>query len=260
MPEDSSDPNSNRLPLTDPATGKPLHAREQPGFYPGFSTLRQQAYWDDATRRLVLARVGTEKPIRFFTPEEALTMAAVMDRILPQEDRTLDRRIPLLPTLDDRLFHNRIEGYRYADMPSDQEAYQIAVKAFERMAQQRSDRSFHRLKTIEQEEILKSIQNGKPAVTPEMWAGLNLTRFWSLLVSDCISAYYAHPWAWDEIGFGGPAYPRGYMRLEDGEPEPWEVNEQRYAWAAPADTLSDHTEKSQDGGSEQSHPGQGGTH
>jgi hypothetical protein len=26
-------------------------------------------------------------------------------------------------------------------------------------------------------------------------------------------AFYSHPWAWNEIGFGGPAYPRGFMRL-----------------------------------------------
>ena len=37
-----------------------------------------------------------------------------------------------------------------------------------------------------------------------------------LLVQDCVTAYYSHPWAWDEIGFGGPAYPRAYMRLEAG--------------------------------------------
>ena len=60
-----------------------------------------------------------------------------------------------------------------------------------------------------------------------------------MLVSDCCAIYYAHPFAWDEIGFGGPAYPRGYMRLEEGEAEPWEVNENRYDWLAPSDTVSD---------------------
>ena len=28
-----------------------------------------------------------------------------------------------------------------------------------------------------------------------------------------LAAFYSHPWAWNEIGFGGPAYPQGYMRL-----------------------------------------------
>jgi hypothetical protein len=31
-----------------------------------------------------------------------------------------------------------------------------------------------------------------------------------------LSEFYSHPWAWNEIGFGGPAYPRGYMRLAAG--------------------------------------------
>jgi hypothetical protein len=59
-----------------------------------------------------------------------------------------------------------------------------------------------------------------------------------MLLGDCVSAYYSHPWSWDEIGYGGPAYPRGYMRLENGLPEPWEVDEVRYFWNTPADSLS----------------------
>jgi hypothetical protein len=39
-------------------------------------------------------------------------------------------------------------------------------------------------------------------------------------------------------GYGGPAYPRGYVRLERGAPEPWEVNEKRYEWKAD-DSMSD---------------------
>jgi hypothetical protein len=81
-------------------------------------------------------------------------------------------------------------------------------------------------------------------------------------MQDVVDAYYAHPYAWDEIGYGGPAYPRGYMRLEGGLPEPWEVDEQRYEWKAPPSALSDayrligagpHDHKQQT-------PGQEGTH
>jgi hypothetical protein len=54
-----------------------------------------------------------------------------------------------------------------------------------------------------------------------------------------VDIYYAHPWSWDESGYGGPAYPRAYMRLERGEPEPWEVEECRYEWEAPRAALSD---------------------
>lgn len=250
----------HREPLTDPESGAVLAQREQPGYYAGFSTLSQQKYWDAETRRVVLDRVnGPGKPIRFFSLEEARTMEAVVDRILPQDDRVPEKRVPLLPSIDERLFTNKMDGYRYADMPSDQEAYRIAVRAFDLMAQRLRGKPFHELPTMQQEALLKSIHDGDPAEAREEWAKMNIDRFWTMLVGDVCSVYYAHPWAWDEVGFGGPAYPRGYMRLEEGQPEPWEVEEQRYAWAAPADTLSS-VEELHGSGKEHQSGDEGGTH
>ena len=185
-------------------------------------------------------------------------MQAVISRVLPQEDRTDGTQIPILPGLDERLFLNRIEGYRYEDMPSDQDAYRLGVKAIEAMAQELHDKPFHVLQTLQQETILQSLHDGEPIAGREIWRQMNIKRFWAMLVSDCCTIYYAHPFAWDEIGFGGPAYPRGYMRLEEGEAEPWEVDEKRYDWLAPSDTLSDRPQQS--GQQESSHHGQAGTH
>jgi hypothetical protein len=249
-----------RLPLTDPTTGLPLAPRKQPGYYAGFSTMAQYKYWDAATRSVIAERMGPPKPIRFFNEEEALTLAAVMDRILPQEDRTEDRKIELLPVLDDRLFHHKIDGYRYEDMPSDRDAYRLGAKAFAAMAHELYGKPFHTLTVTEQEQILQSVHHAEPTAAEELWQQMNIERFWTMLVGDCCSAYYQHPWAWDEIGFGGPSYPRGYMRLEEGEPEPWEKGEQRYGWRAPADTLSAEIKAHGKGKEHQTHPGQGGTH
>lgn len=251
---------SPRQPLREPETGDALSPKQQPGYYPGFSTLAQQKYWDAATRMVVSRRITHALEIRFFNAEEAQTMRAVVDRILPQEDRTLDRRIDILPGIDERLYSNRIEGYRYTDMPSDQEAYRIAAAAFEQMAREVHARAFHQLTTPQQENLIRDVHHGKPHAAKDLWAKMNVERFWAMLVSDCCSVYYAHPYAWDEIGFGGPAYPRGYMRLEEGEPEPWEVREQRYEWAAPADTISDVEEPHGTGSEHQSQYGQAGTH
>ena len=90
--------------------------------------------------------------------------------------------------------------------------------------------------------VLQAIHDGKPAAAKEIWKQMSIGRFWLMLMQDAVGAYYSHPWAWDEIGFGGPAYPRAYTRLERGEPEPWEVEEQRYEWDAPRYSISDTTE------------------
>jgi hypothetical protein len=231
---------SKTKPVSDTATGKTLFPKDTPGYYPGLSTLAQQKYWDAATRKLVLDRVGEAGVLRFFSQEEARTMRAVCERILPQEDRIEAQRVDILAGIDKRLHENRIDGYRYEDMPSDQHAYRLAASAFGQMARQRYGQDFNELRTLDQEMLIQSIHDGKPSGAGELWKQMNVKRFWTLLIGDCCSIYYAHPYAWDEIGFGGPAYPRGYMRLEDGEAEPWEVREQRYEWSAPSDTISDH--------------------
>ncbi|HET9784219.1 MAG TPA: gluconate 2-dehydrogenase subunit 3 family protein, partial [Terriglobales bacterium] len=87
-------------------------------------------------------------------------------------------------------------------------------------------------------EVLLSIHDARPPAGAAIWKRMAVQRYWLLLVNEVVRVYYAHPWAWDEIGFGGPAYPRGYMRLERGDAEPWEKPERRYEWHAPADSLS----------------------
>ncbi len=241
------------------SSGNPIQQRRQPGYYPGYSTLSQRKFWDATTREMVENRVQEVPPIRFFRPDEELTMRAVCERVVPQDDRLPEFRIPILNYLDHRLFENRIDGYRYEDMPSDREAYRLGIQAIDETAKKLHGVPFIELSALEQDLIVKSIHDSKKLAAHEIWEKMSIDRFWALLVSDCVSAYYAHPWAWDEIGYGGPAYPRAYTRLENGLPEPWEVDEIRYEWTAPSDSVSDVYEDTETS-SHRSRPGQGGSH
>ncbi|HTW44353.1 MAG TPA: gluconate 2-dehydrogenase subunit 3 family protein [Acidobacteriaceae bacterium] len=232
------------LPI-DPATGQSLPPTPQPGYYPGYSTLGQKAYWDEATRNVIEQRVDQTPPIQYFTPEQAKFWRAVFDHLLPQHDRTPDRRIPLVEPLDLRLYQNRTIGYRYESMPPDREAFSLGEQAINAEAQEQFGGDFVYLPLHQQELVLKAIHDGKPKAAHDIWKKMAVGRFWQMLMQDALEAYYAHPWSWDEIGFGGPAYPRAYTRLERGEPEPWEVEEQRYEWEAPAYAVSDVTEDTQ---------------
>ena len=241
------------------ATGGELKDLDHPGYYPGHSTLGQKKKWEEATRKAVTERVEKVPPIRFFSQKEALILGAVIDRVMPQDDRTESRTIPVLPVLDERLFTNSLNGFRYEDMPPDQQAYRLGAKAIEEMAVERFQQSFAELTVHRQELILKSLHDGKPDPKNAVWNKMPVHRFWAMLMQDCVTAYYAHPFAWDEIGFGGPAYPRGYMRLENGLPEPWEKEEQRSEWIAPVDSLSELAEEDAPPEHESLH-GHGGSH
>lgn len=232
---------------------------EGPGYYPGYHTLDQQKFWDAATRDTVLHRVEQVPEIRFFDAEQARLMEAICGRVLPQEDRDPERRILIVPRIDERLFLNRGDGYRFEDMPPDREAYALGLEGIEKIARHLHGRGFGDLTAAEQDTILETLHDARPPAAQEIWKKMAVHRFWMLLVQDCVTAYYAHPWAWDEIGFGGPAYPRAYIRLERGEPEPWEKDERRSEWSAPQSSLS---EKFTHIAGEPEHLGgpQGGTH
>ena len=222
----------------DPRSGEFILPRPQPGYYAGFSTLSQQSFWDAATRKVVTERVDHHAPLRFFDPNEAAFWTIVFDHLIPQTDRTPDRRIPILPAIDDRLYADRTIGYRFEDMPHDREVYRLGIDGINQEAESRFGGDFLSLPHLPQDLVLKAIHDGEPQAAHQIWKRMSVHRFWQLLIGDAIEAYYAHPWAWDEIGFGGPAYPRAYIRLERGEAEPWEVEEQRYEWTAPAQTAS----------------------
>lgn len=238
----------------------PIYRQSHPGYYPGYSTLGQQKFWDAKTRQVVLDRVNKVPPIRFFTPGQASLMRAVCDHVLPQDDRDQAYKIPIVPQIDKRLYENRLDGYRFENMPPQQEAYCLGLQAIEEIAHHLHGRGFLEIGPLQQDQILKSLHDGKPAAAQNIWKRMPVHHFWMLLIQDCAEAYYAHPWAWDEIGFGGPVYPRAYMRLERGEPEPWEVEEQRYEWEAPATAVSDVYENVAGVSGHQATPGQGGTH
>ena len=48
---------------------------------------------------------------------------------------------------------------------------------------------------------------------------------WSLWTRSACTAFYSHPLAWNEIGFSGPAYPRGYKNPGIDAREPFEVRD-----------------------------------
>lgn len=244
----------------DPVSGAPLERRGQPGYYSSFSTLAQQNFWDAKTRSVILERVHDVPEIRFFTLDQARLLQAVCARLLPQDDRNAAHVIPIVPQIDYRLANDITDGYRYEDMPPDREAYILGLQAIDETAVTLHGAGFLDVGLRNQELLLRSLHDGEPLAEHPAWRRMPVHRFWMLLLGDCIEAYYSHPWAWDEIGFGGPAYPRAYMRLERGEPETWEVRESRYAWSAPAWSASAESSPVAGDTEQYGSPGQGGTH
>ena len=133
--------------------------------------------------------------------------------------------------VDERSALNRTDGYRYADMPEDREAWHLTLAALDADARAAYGRSFADCLIAGQEALIQAVTDAIPG----RWHDLPAKRVWSPVDAICRpQAFYSHPWAWNEIGFGGPAYPRGYQNLGLDAREHWETPEQHPANPAAA--------------------------
>jgi hypothetical protein len=200
-------------------TGQPT------GRFPGFDVLSQVPHWDRVTADVVTARTGPLPDPRFFTHTERLCAAAFLDQLTGQCDEDLP--VPVLEMVDARLAAGETDGWRYADMPEDGQAWRDTLGYLDEDAKARCGTSFRAAPEADQAAIIQAVQDA--GNHGGEWHGLPAKHVWSLWTRYACTALYAHPHAWSEIGFGGPAYPRGYKNLGVARLEPFEVGDARPA-------------------------------
>lgn len=188
--------------------------------FPGYDVLATADSWDPVTAGVVLARIGPPAPLRFFTVAEQAVGGALFDQLL---DQRAEPRVPVLQLVDARLAEAITDGWRYEDMPEDGDAFRRTFAALDDDALETAGGCFHELEWDVQASLVQRIQDLER--DGAAWRGLPAGRVWSLWTRYACTAFYAHPWAWNEIGFGGPAYPRGYQALGVDRHERWEGRE-----------------------------------
>ena len=193
------------LPRQRAGTTPQMHGR-----YPDYDVLANAGHWDEVTRQAILDRVQQPTELRFFSAAEARELGALLDIVLAQD---AEPRIPVLAMVDAKLHAGQLDGFRFAHMPDDRETWRLVARALE---------GFADLGTRDRHDVVAGFADGR-------LDGLEIDAdsAWSVVMRGALGAFYSHPWAWNEIGFGGPAYPRGYMRLQPGRAgrEPFEAEE-----------------------------------
>jgi hypothetical protein len=188
------------------------------GRYPDYDVLANADHWDPTTRKAVLSRVNEVPPVRFFTAAEERCLRPFLDVLLAQDS---EPRIPVFEMVDQKMDQGKLDGFQYDDMPDDREVWRLVARGLDEAA----DGDFAALGADAQHEIVGRFADAE--LSGGVWDELNVSRAWSVVTRGALSEFYSHPWAWNEIGFGGPAYPRGYMRLQAGPRgrEPYEATE-----------------------------------
>lgn len=192
------------------------------GRFPGFDVLAQAEQWDEVTAGVVLARLGLPSMLSFFTDEEVAIAAPLLDLLLAQDS---DPKVPVLALVDDRLAAGETDGWHYDDMPEDGQAWRDTLAALDDDARKQHDAGYAELSTARQARLLQDVQDLADA--GDMWHDWLGSHVWSLWTRYACTAFYSHLWAWNEMGFAGPAYPRGYLNPGVNARESYEVADHR---------------------------------
>lgn len=188
--------------------------------YPGYDLLKEQKEWDPHTREVVLKRLGPFPKPKFLQENEVQMLKIIANHLV--YDNRSEITDWVIHHIDQSLTSNIGEGQRAPKAPQAKDLIRWGLQAINKVATIKYKAVFLGLDEKQQFGILAAIQNGKAEAVPE-WAKVPQKELFKKLAAEIVSAYYSHPTVWSEIGYGGPAYTRGYVRVEIGLTDPWEA-------------------------------------
>lgn len=188
--------------------------------YPEYNILNLVDEWDSHTKEIVLKRLGPFSKYEYFSEWELLILRAVIKNIIfENRDEIIDW---IVFHLDNKMTSGIGEDQRKTGLPPEDMLFREGLAAIDLSARHKYDKGFTELDEDKQFALISGLQLGQlPKLS--QWSRVPQKELFKKLLLEIVSAYYSHPEVWSEIGYGGPAYPRGYVRVEYGLTDPWEA-------------------------------------
>jgi len=186
--------------------------------YPDYDVLALQDEWDATTRQIVNQRLGPFEFKLLSTWQQDMLKAIARQLAYEHREEVLTW---IAAHVDQKLGSSQGEAERRPGVPPQKELILAGLEALEQWAKAKFFKGFLSIKKEQQLEYLQLLEVGG---LPQDggWSVEKQKELFKKLAGLIISAHYSHPWVWSEIGYGGPAYPRGYVRVELGLTDPWE--------------------------------------
>jgi Gluconate 2-dehydrogenase subunit 3 len=188
--------------------------------YSTFDVWEEHNHWDDHTKKIVGSRRSPQITYQFFSQSEALLIQTVVSVLV--NDYRLEVLTFVTQHLDESLASPIGESQRKAGVPPKKQLYRLGLAGLDAESHASYGIDYVALKTPEQLAVMEEIAAGKIKAM-QAWSKLAPIEWFKRILHDTVDAYYSHPLVWSDIGYGGPAYPRGYVRVEKGLTDPWEA-------------------------------------
>ncbi|WP_373231582.1 gluconate 2-dehydrogenase subunit 3 family protein [Cohnella sp.] len=194
--------------------------------YPSFNVLDEKDAWDDHTQQIVTSRNHSIDKYQFLSEREAEILRSICSLLV--DDSSPDTLAFVISHIDKTLYSSPGEGQRKVGVPAASELIRHGLKAMEQSSQQIYSLSFTELEAVKQKNIINDISYSK-AEPSSIWNGVPQKALFEKLMRLTVESYCSHPQVWSDIGYAGPAYPRGYVRTQLGQLDPWEAKKENEA-------------------------------
>ncbi|WP_199622618.1 gluconate 2-dehydrogenase subunit 3 family protein [Paenibacillus alkalitolerans] len=188
--------------------------------YPSFNVLDEKDAWDDHTQQIVTSRNHATVKYQFLHEREAEILRCICSLLV--DDSSPDALEFVISHIDQTLNSSPGEGQRKVGVPTAPQLIRQGLKAMEQFSQHMYSTSFTEIETEKQKQMIQSISEGK-ADPAAVWNGVPQKELFEKLMRLTVESYCSHPGVWSEMGYAGPAYPRGYVRTQLGQLDPWEA-------------------------------------
>lgn len=192
--------------------------------YPGYNVMHEEPAWDDHTREIVRKRLGRFERLEFLAEPEAAVLARIVATLVGDDSA---------PPIEFAIHHidsrekGRIgESQRKTGVPRESDLIRAGLRAIEAESYAAYGGGFADQAPESCAALLGRLERSELPGTGH-WQGIPQKDLFTMLLTLAVEAYYSHPQVWSEIGYGGPAYPRGYVRTELDLTDPWEPKQER---------------------------------
>ena len=207
--------------VEDDCTGVRLMVRRTR--YPSFNVLDEREAWDTHTQAIVTSRISKSQSCTVLDGEEYKLLQQVCSVLVDDGREEVIQYV--LAHVDQTLKDTATgEGERRTGVPERKMLILEGIRHLDKFLLQVTGKKTSKCEAQLLTEVLRQISDGRADYSK--WSS-DLQREWFLkMLNLTVEAYCSHPIVWSEMGYAGPAYPRGYVRGDIGRLDPWEAKEE----------------------------------
>lgn len=190
--------------------------------YIHFNVMDENDHWDPHTREIVEKRLTyhqfpKDTPLNY---QEVHTLYTLCATLL---DETREQVLSYMV----HHFHTKLtsdigEAQRKKGIPKASLLIGEGLLALNLFCMNQYNNFFHSVDDGIRKDLITKMMQGNLSLETSS-RKIPVQEFIKKILIEAVASYYSHPQTWSEIGYAGPAYPRGYVRSELGLTDPWEA-------------------------------------